>query len=93
MCIRDSALAALVFNLANHHRRQGDWATALEEYRLVETWLPGFPETLGNQGAIHLQSGDRGRAREQLEAALAGDSVSAPVRHNLEVLFRSEGSP
>jgi regulator of sirC expression with transglutaminase-like and TPR domain len=86
----DQALAALVFNLANHHRSRGFLDAALEEYRLVEERLPGFPEALGNQGAAYLLAGDRPRAREKLNAALAGDSLAEPARRNLEAHFDAD---
>lgn len=84
----DHALAALVFNLANHHRAQGRLEAALEEYRLVLDRLPGYPEALGNQGAALLLSGQREAARESLEKSLIGDSLASAARRNLELHFR-----
>ncbi len=85
----DQALAALVFNLANLHRSRGMLAAAETEYRLAESFLPAWPEALGNLGATLMLSGDREGAREYLEAALAGDSLAAPALRNLETLGRS----
>lgn len=89
----EQALGALVFNLGNLHRRQGRRHEALWEYRLAEGLLPGFPEALGNQGAVLLASGNLDSARVMLEAALAGDSLAAPAWKNLEFLSRRQGGP
>lgn len=83
----DQALAALVFNLANHHRALGRLDVALEEYRLAAERIPGYPEALGNQGATLLLAGDREAARKKLEAALAGDSLAPAARRNLAEFF------
>lgn len=85
------ALAALVFNLGNTHRKNGDWPTALAEYGLVEEALPGYPEALGNQGAGLLVSGDLRGAEAKLLAAYQGDSLAEPARQNLAALYRSTG--
>ncbi|MEO7424492.1 MAG: transglutaminase family protein [Fibrobacteria bacterium] len=82
----EQALAALVFNLANMHRAAGDLKTSKEEFRLVESVLPGFPEALGSWGACLLMEGDKTAARVRLLAALSGDSLSAPAALNLEEL-------
>lgn len=85
------ALGAFVFNLGNFHRARGDWTSAMEEYRLAEESLPGFPEALGNRGAGFLAAGDAKGAREKLEAALAGDSLAVPAWRNLEIIHRAAG--
>jgi hypothetical protein len=85
----DQALAALVFNLANLHRAREMLAAAEAEYRLAESFLPAWPEALGNLGATLMLAGDRDGAREYLEAALAGDSLAAPALRNLETLGRA----
>ena len=87
----DQALGALVFNLGNFHRGRENWAAAMEEYRLAEESLPGFPEALGNRGAGFLVAGDAKSAKEKLEAALAGDSLAVPAWRNLEAIYRAEG--
>jgi tetratricopeptide (TPR) repeat protein len=87
------ALAALVFNMGNAHRDRGEPATALEEYRLVEEALPGFPEALGNQGACLMLTGEPGPAKEKFMAALAGDSLAEPAWRNLEAIRRTETGP
>jgi regulator of sirC expression with transglutaminase-like and TPR domain len=83
----DQALAALVFNLANLHLSRGEVAAAREEYRLVLERMPGYPEALGNLGAVLLKLGERDPARESLLAALAGDSLGDPARENLGKFF------
>jgi regulator of sirC expression with transglutaminase-like and TPR domain len=80
------ALGALVFNLANTHRARGDLKNALEEFRLAEEAIPGLPEALGSQGAVYLMLGDRLKAKEKLQASLAGDSLSEPALKNLAAL-------
>lgn len=85
------ALGAFVFNLGNFHRARGDWASAMEEYRLAEESLPGFPEAMGNRGAGFLAAGDGRSAKEKLEAALAGDSLAVPAWRNLEIIYRAAG--
>lgn len=87
----EQALAALVFNLANFHRSRGDLESARAEYRLAETLLPGYPEALGNLGAALILAGDREAARQNLEAALAGDSLAAPAQQNLRSLAEPRG--
>jgi|GEM_PF-1301051 len=82
------ALAALVFNMGNAHREAGETATALEEYRLTEEALPGFPEALGNQGVCHMLADESGLAEEKFTAALAGDSLAEPALRNLEAIRR-----
>lgn len=84
-------LAALVFNLGNTHREGRKRSAALAEFRLVEELLPGFPEALGNQGALHLEAGNRPMAKQCLLAALAGDSLAAPAWRNLVTIYRAEG--
>jgi regulator of sirC expression with transglutaminase-like and TPR domain len=83
----DQALAALVFNLANLHQAQDKVAAAKEEYKLVLDRLPGFPEALGNLGAVLLKLGEMEPARQYLIAALAGDSLGGPARENLRKFF------
>jgi regulator of sirC expression with transglutaminase-like and TPR domain len=83
----EQALAALLFNMANARRTNGDLATADEEYRLVAEILPGFPEALGNRG-ITLLGNDRDAAARLFRAAYAGDSLS-PARGNLATLGES----
>ncbi|MEO7427272.1 MAG: transglutaminase family protein, partial [Fibrobacteria bacterium] len=82
----EQALAALVFNLGNAHRSAGDLAASQEEFRLVESVLPGFPEALGSWGACLMMAGDKVGAKARLLAALAGDSLSAPAALNLAEL-------
>lgn len=82
----EKALAALVFNLANARRDAGDPKTATGEYRLVEEALPGFPEALGNLGVCLMMAGEKDRAREKFDAALAGDSLAEAAHANLKFL-------
>ncbi len=77
------ALAALVFNMGNLHSSQSKWDLALGEYRLVEEVIPGFPETLGSQGAVFLATGDSQQAEKKLFMAFKGDSLSKPLIQNL----------
>jgi regulator of sirC expression with transglutaminase-like and TPR domain len=85
------ALAALVFNLGNAHRARGDWKYALEEYRLVEEAIPGYPQALCNQGAALLVTGDRKAAETKLLAAWEGDSLALPTRRNLVSIYKNAG--
>ncbi|MDB5102574.1 MAG: hypothetical protein JWP91_263 [Fibrobacteres bacterium] len=87
------ALGALLFNLGNARLASGDAKSALEEYRLVEEALPGFPEAQGNQGVCLMMAGDKGAARERFTAALNGDSLAAQARINLRAMESSSGSP
>jgi tetratricopeptide (TPR) repeat protein len=80
------ALAALVFNLGNARREAGDRKSALEEFRLVEQALPGFPEAIGSQGVCLMLDGDTSQARERFQSAAAGDSLSVPALRNLRIL-------
>ncbi len=85
------ALAALVFNLANTHRSRGKRDEALGEYRLVEEALPGFPEALGNEGALLLEAGEISTSEGKLLVALAGDSLAEPAWRNLARIYREQG--
>jgi tetratricopeptide (TPR) repeat protein len=85
------ALAALIFNMANLHRQQGQWKYALAEYKLAEESLPGYPEALGNQGAGYLIAGDRKQAETLLLAAWSGDSLAESARLNLSHIYRNAG--
>lgn len=84
------ALAALVFNLGNARREAGDCKAALEEFRLAEQAIPGFPEAIGSQGVCLMRDADPEPAKERFRTALAGDSLAAPARRNLRLL---EGTP
>ncbi len=77
------ALAALVFNLGNTHRAHGDLQYALAEYQLTEEAIPGFPEALGNQGAVYITLGSLKEAEKKLSQSVKGDSVNNPASINL----------
>jgi hypothetical protein len=87
------ALGALVFNLGNARREAGDCKAAMEEFRLAEQAIPGFPEAIGSQGVCHMLDGDAEPARERFLAALAGDSLSAPALRNLQILKGTRAEP
>ncbi len=83
---KDQALIALLFNLANFHMYEKKWAQALDEYQVVLTILPRYPEALANAGAALYSLGDKKSAKIKLDSAFIGDSLAPPTLKNLELL-------
>jgi len=76
----NQALVALLFNMANLHLQNSEYQTALTEYKLVEKYLPQFPEAEGNMGVIYLKNHEPEKARKLFLSSFAGDSISAAIK-------------
>lgn len=67
-------------NLANALSDEGDPTRAIEHYRRALRINPAFSGASGYLAALYLQRGERDRARETLEVALAYDARSADLQ-------------
>lgn len=70
----------------------GDYVEAELRFKELLLQHPGVPAAHTNLAIIHINNGDDGAAREQIDAALQADPDFAPALNQSGLLFRKNGN-